>query len=354
MKISTSRTSVAAAACAALALTLAGCGSGGEKDDGAASAAEPELGPLDEYFEQMYGDYDEEQGNADMIRVEELTAECMADLGFQYTPVDYSSKSSGMALSADAEDIPWDTLEFAEQYGYGATTNPGGEEQPLPEEEGQEFVDPNQEYVETMSETEQQAYWEALYGVQNFDETDPEAEYEYNWEDAGCQGSASNEVYGDMGMGGGDDEFAALQEDMNAMWEAAMVDPRITELNAEWATCMADAGYAGLAEPADAQNLIYDKTNAIYEDAYADMDPNGEWTEEDYAAIEAGIQDDLAAITDEEIETAVADYTCRDEVDLTKAQQDINIEYQQDFVDQHKDELDAWLASTQADSGAKG
>ena len=352
MKISTSRTAVAAAACAALALTLAGCGSGGSNGDGAASAEEPELGPLDEYFEQMYGDYDEEQGNADMIRVEELTAECMADLGFQYTPVDYSSQG-GTVVSSDAEDIPWDTLEFAEQYGYGATTNPYGEEQPLPEEEGQEWVDPNQEYVETMSETEQAAYWEALYGVQTFDETDPEAEYEYNWEDAGCQGSASNEVYGDMGMGGGEDEFAALQEDMNTMWESAMADPRMVELNAEWATCMADAGYAGLAEPTDAQNLIFEKTNAIYEDAYADVDPNVEMTEEDYAAIEEGVQDDLAAVTEEEIETAVADYTCRDEIELTKTQQAINIEYQQDFVDQHKDELDAWLESTQA-AGAKG
>lgn len=280
MKITTSRTAAVAAALITLTLGLAGCGSDGGTNNGGESPSEPELGPLDKYFEQMYGDYDEEQSNADMIRIEELTAECMAELGFQYTPVDYSSQG-GMVVSSEADDIPWDTLEFAEQYGYGATTNPWGDEQPLPEETGEEWVDPNQEYVETMSETEQQAYWEALYGVQNFDETDPEAEYEYNWEDAGCQGAASNEVYGDMGMGGSDDEFTALQEDMNAMWEASMADPRIAELNAEWATCMADAGYAGLAEPADAQNLIYEKTNAIYEDAYADLDPNGEWTEED-------------------------------------------------------------------------
>ena len=44
----------------------------------------------------------------------------MQDEGFEYTPQD----ASGMTQSIEDEgDMPaWDSLEFAEQYGYGATT----------------------------------------------------------------------------------------------------------------------------------------------------------------------------------------------------------------------------------------
>jgi len=332
----------AAASGTALVLVLTACSGGAEPTD-----EETPLGALDAYFEQMYGDYDEDAGNVQMMEVEEIVAKCMSEQGFEYTPVDYSSMGRAEAVGTEELDVEWGTLEFAQEYGYGATTNPWGDQSGEPTDTGEEWVDPNSEYIEDMSQTEQTAYFAALYGDTSSSEPPEEGEVvdEYDWTTAGCQGKAQHEVY-ESGNGMDDEEFTALQDEMSAMWEAAMADPRVSGLDAEWASCMSDAGYTGLAVVADAEQQFYEKVNAIYEDAYVDVDP--EAGEADYAAVEDGIQNQLSALTTEEIETAVADYTCRDEVRYTEIQQEVNFEYQQDFVDGHRDSLDAWLEAYQA------
>src|SRR5665648_330873 len=312
---------------AALVLTLTACG-GGKSPEGSApdgsSAETPRMGPIDLLFQDMYGSSDEDQGAADQMRTEELTAQCMGEQGFEYTPVDYSAMNAGM-VAPDESEIPWGTLEFAKEWGYGITTNPYSDQEQAPVDPGQEFVDPNQEYVEGQ-------------------------EYEWKWEEAGCQGFAQHEVYPDS-MGDQDSEYAALMDEMNAMYESTIADPRLTEIEAGWASCMSDAGYSGLAKVGDAENQIYTKVEPIWNDAYADMPPDA--TEEDYAAVQEEVDAHVSAITTDEIETAVADFTCRDSLKYTETQTDINLEYQQEFYDAHKAELEAWAASM-ADGGATG
>jgi hypothetical protein len=335
-----------AAAAAALVLTLSACGGGDEP----AGSATPEPGPIDKLFEDMYADYNEEDANAQQVEIEELTAQCMAEQGFDYTPVDYSSMNGGAMGDFEEPEEEWGTIEFAKKWGYGATTNPwGGGSEPVPVEDGAEWVDPNQEYVEAMSETEQQAYYAALYGEQPEMTEEEMEEYVWTWEDSGCSGWAQHEIYGDAMGGSPDSEFADLEEEMGRMWEASTSDPRMAEIEAEWAACMSDAGYPNLAKVGDAETIIYDQTNAIYEDAYTDVAPDA--TEEDYRAVEASIQDALAAITAEEIETATADFTCREAVKYTETQQEINLEYQQEFYDAHKEELEAYAESMKSTRG---
>jgi hypothetical protein len=338
---------------AALVLTLTACGGAkspeGSDPDGS-GAETPRLGAIDLLFQDMYGDYNEDQGAADQMRSEELIAQCMGEQGFEYTPVDYGAMNSGGVISTDELDVQWGTLEFAKEWGYGITTNPYGDQMEEPVDSGEQWVDPNQAYVEAMSATEQEAYYLALYGAQYNQEYVEGQEYEWKWEDAGCQGFAQHEVYPDS-MGDQDSEYAALMDEMNTMWESSMSDPRMAEIETDWASCMSDAGYAGLAKVDDAQAQIYAKVEPIWNDAYADMPPDA--TEEDYAAVQEEVDAQLAAITAEEIETAVADFTCRDDVKYTETQTDINLEYQQEFYDAHKAELEAWVASMDA-SGAKG
>lgn len=353
MTTTTSRAALAATA-GVLALTLTACSGGGSGDGDGSASSEPEPGPLDAYFEQMYGSADEEDGMAQMRRIEEITAECMQEQGFEYTPVDHS-QNAGFAMEPEELDVEWGTVEFAEKYGYGITTDPwGGQEPPMPEE-GEEFVDPNQERVEAMSDTERQAYEAALWGEpQVFDEATEGEEMpveEWDWTKAGCSGKAQNEVY-DSANGMEDEEFTALQEEMQRMWETVEADPRLTELNSDWASCMADAGFPGLAKVGDAETAVYDETNAINEEAYADVDYSEDLSEEEYVEIDAQIQEEvrekLAAITPREIETAVADATCREDLGYTEIQHEVNVEHQQEFVDANKAELDAWLASVEA------
>ncbi|MCV2395422.1 hypothetical protein OEB99_13985 [Actinotalea sp. M2MS4P-6] len=319
-------------ACSALA--LAGC-------SGTPAASPSTAGPLEAFFADAMGSYDEEAANRDAMQVEELVAQCMAEQGFEYTPVD---QSQGISYSSDDLDVEWGTLEFAEQYGYAITTDPWGtmtEESP---EEAQEWVDPNEDYVAAMSETEQQAYYTALYGDQSqYEEVEDGEEIEYNWEDNGCQGAAQHEVY-EGGDAVDSDQFQALWDDMDAMWQAVQDDPRMAEAVAGWASCMADAGYPGMASFDDPQNQISDQVNALWDDAYADLDPETA-TEDDWAAVEDQVQGEQAALTDTEIAMATADYTCRDDADVTSLQTEVQNEYEQEFVDSHRDALEAYKAT---------
>src|SRR5665648_681589 len=338
---------LAAALGAALVLTLTACG-GGKGPEGN-DPETPRMGPIDLLFQDAYGGYDQDQANADQMRMEELTAQCMSEQGFEYTPVDYSTMNAGM-VAPDQSEIQWGTLEFAKEWGYGITTNPYSDQEQAPVDPEQQWVDPNQAYVEAMSATEQEAYYLALYGAQYNQEYVEGQEYEWKWEEAGCQGFAQHEVYPDS-MGDQDSEYAALMDEMNAMYESTIADPRLTEIEAGWASCMSDAGYSGLAKVGDAENQIYTKVEPIWNDAYADMPPDA--TEEDYAAVQEEVDAQVSAITTEEIETAVADFTCRDSLKYTETQTDINLEYQQEFYDAHKAELEAAHASM-ADGGATG
>lgn len=326
---------------AALGLVLSGCGG----DDDAKGDASPEYepGPLEAYFAQIYGGMaDEEDADAQMMRIEEATAACMAEQGFEYIPVDYSQMGGGFVTSGD--DIPWGTKEFAEEYGYGITTSPMQEE--MIEEDPEEWVDPNQEYVEAMSETEREAYYAALYGEQTYEEPLEGEEVEYNWEEAGCSGRAQQEA---NALGVDPEQMSALEEDMTAMWEAMQSDPRMAALNEEWSSCLADAGFPGYTTFGDAEQDFSERANKVYEDMWEDV--TEELTEADYLAMEEEAQRRLAELTSAEIETAVADFECRESVRWDAVSREVNLEYEQEFVDTHKAELDALVESAKAAQG---
>ncbi|WP_250443215.1 hypothetical protein [Actinotalea sp. C106] len=339
MRTTTSRSFLALTG-AGLVLTLAAC-SGGDSE----SSSAPEPGPLEVYFEDLYSDWDSDEGQAQMMRAEEIAAECMAEQGFEYIPQD---TSGGASYSSEDLDVEWGSAEFAEQYGYGITTDPWGtgEEEPVAEEE---WVDPNAEYVEAMSQSEQDAYYAALYGTDPGPAEGEEEEWEYDWELAGCQGLAQHEVY-EGGDTADSEKFAALEDEMTRMWEATEADPRLSEASAEWASCMADAGYPGLAAVGDAEEAFYEELNAIQEEAYG-QDLGEDATAEEWEALDAAAREAQSELTPREIETAVADVECRDEVGYTEVQTEVNHEHQQEFVDAHKADLDAYVEHVRESMG---
>jgi hypothetical protein len=138
-------------------------------------------------------------------------------------------------------------------------------------------------------------------------------------------------------------------EEMNRMWESVATDERILATESDWASCMADAGHPNLAKVADAENSIYEQVEPIWDAAYSDMSPDA--TEEDYLAAEAAVQEQLSAITDQEIELAVADYTCREDVGYDDAYTEANLALQQEFYDTHKAELEEWIAYQKEQQG---
>ncbi|MCL1799802.1 MAG: hypothetical protein FWG25_00340 [Promicromonosporaceae bacterium] len=312
-------------------------------------------GPLDEFNARIWGwdiNQNETQQEAqarmdqESREMEEAIAACMAELGFAYNPRDDAGGT--IIIWDDSTDGPqWGTLAFAEEFGYGISTDPWGRFDEA-DREFIEWVDPNQDILDAMSDSEREAWQEALWGppmVPNEDGTWPE------WDpmNAGCQGQAQ----GDRWMRQTPDEFLSLEEEMNNIWASFDNDPRITTLNSSWVTCMSNAGFAGYTSPNDANNELWNEWSELQgwsgmDDVWLnwdwDLHPEGPtFPEPDPAAVEA--------FTAREIEIAVADWTCRDNLRFNAVTQEVNHDIQQQFVDRHRAELEAWAQFEEARRG---
>lgn len=295
---------------------LTGCaasGSGAPQDD-----LSYEDSPLSAF---LGGDveFDEDEYEATEREVQESIAACMADEGFEYVPVDVNAAYAEEDLEAQ------DTEEWVAQHGYGIATadEPAGEE---PTE------DPNADYVEALSPGEQQAYYDTLYGpMPSEDELADDGSYAYDWQDAGCQGAADHEVRGDVLAPGS--EHDALLEAMGELYERVAESPDMVDLDAEWSACMADAGHTDLEDPNAAWERAMDDANALWgEDG---SEPSDEAT---------------AAVREAEIELALADLRCREELDYDDGMLTVQFALEEQFIEDHRAELEAYRASIEQGS----
>jgi hypothetical protein len=323
------RTPAALSALTAVVLALTGCSG----SDDAAAEAESES-PLAEYLDAVYGgdlspEEQERQFAEQQAQQEELVAACMQEQGFEYTPADPSSSF----VSGDGTEWEPDEREWVDQYGYGAVRTPFTEEG-APEEE---YVDPNADYVASLSESEQTAFYEALYGPQpTEEELGEDGSFEYDWTTAGCQGAAQHEVAGeDLSQS---DEFRPLFDAINEFYEGMPSFAGLAELEAEWSECMDAAGEGGFATQADAQNSIYEQLDEIY---------GGMEVTEDGAPVGEPDQAALDALAEREVELALVDLQCREETDYRDRFTSITHEAEQQFVDDHRSELEALKAAAE-------
>lgn len=312
-----------------VALLLTAC-SGGATGGGGSSS--DDTGPLSAYFEKLGGSYDEAKSNAQHTKSEEIIAECMAELGFEYTPTEPWSGSG----AANDEDLDWESLEFAEQYGYGYTT--GEELFGAP----QEVEDPNQERLASMSDAEMEAYNEALWGPpQEVDEEDPEAVSEWDWETAGCYGKGYYAAY-EQDDPFSDETVEAAMEEWSKVWEEIPDEPAVRDSLDEWASCMADEGH-DFANPNEANSSIGDAYNALYTPAETEFDP-----EADPDAMPEMPEPDAAAVAElrkKELALAVADRTCQEKSGYAKAQREALRKAEERIWEKYGDQLEAAAAA---------
>ncbi len=311
----------AALAAAALLVALAGCSNPG------ATTADPADSPLNKYLSALWGgdlseDQQIERMEADNREREELVAQCMTEEGFEYLPV---TQNGGVFMSGD-EWKP-DDREWVAQYGYGMVNFPGRDAPTQPENE---YVDPNEDYVASLSDSEREAYYEALHGPQpTEEELGEDGSYEYNWETAGCYGWASHEIEGDNPATS--DEYKPLMDSINEFYTQMESAPEFAEIDAAWAACMADAGHSGFAKQSDAQNSVNDELNEYYEN-------QTEWVEDDPA---------LDELAEKEIELALVDLDCREKVDYRAKRTAVTFELEEQFIADNKTELDALKAAVE-------
>lgn len=317
-----SRIALTCLVAAALAVGASGCAAGA---DGASPQKES---PLMEYLGAVYGTNlsaaEQEERFAEMQKkTEAMVAQCMKEQGFEYTP----NTQSGTFFAAGDDMWKPDDREWVAQYGYGMVKSPMSE-QPMETP----HADPNQSYLDGLSQTEQTAYWEALYGAQPAsEELNEDGSYEYDWSKAGCQGKAQHDSNNDPMQ---TEQFASLSAAINDFYTEVATHPRFTEINQKWATCMADAGRSGFAKQPDAQASISDKLSTFYEN----MNQSNGSPQDDPA---------FAALGEEEIALALVDLDCRSKTNFTQEQQKVQFELENQFISDHKAELDALKAAAE-------
>lgn len=384
------------AALASTALVLAACSSTPEASGEEEAPAAQDMGPLAEYM--GWADFDQESSMAEQEemqkKVEELTAACMKKEGFEYKPVTYDNQMYEDPNAAAYE--LWGTREFAEKYGYGISMSRSSQTEM--QNEGQEWVDPNQEYIDAMSESEKMAYYDALWGsgagmgmamtsaeevpaaseasaeeapasgeestgessdapsgevsesdAETVEETAPESapaepsagEAEPSMsmpspEEMGCSGRASAEVYPQSYMEP-DDEMNQMWEEMDRRRTALEDTPELKAATQEWTNCLADKGFPGLSNPMDVQQDLNEELAELYGETFTDMGDGGysiDSPEEPVTPDPA----DLEAFKQKEIAQAVADFDCS--VDMVALRQKLQFEMEEKFIEEYGAQLD--------------
>lgn len=318
--------SVVVALAAAATLALSGCTTGETAPAETRAASDPYVAattPFTVYWDAMYGVHDDPREIAKREKVEKLIAECMADEGFDYVPVD-QHRPKAVTPYMDG----YGTEDWAAQHGYGAFPT---DEETKQMDEQVASEDPNLEYVESLSESEQGAYYDAMQGSNPpggvYDEGEKGEAPVYPPEALGCQGRAEHDVNGDDPTQ--TSRFAPLVAAMNALEQDQLDDPAMAPIDAEWAECMADTGHPGLSTKQAASDVVFAQSSEYWDSGA---------TEEPSNAIKAGWR----AF---EIEVAVADFRCAESMDYEAKALEVQITRENQFIADNRDELDALLAN---------
>ncbi|MGF1599917.1 MAG: hypothetical protein ACFCVK_23910 [Acidimicrobiales bacterium] len=312
-----------------VALAVSACGG---SDDVEAGSGEGLSSPIAEFLGQEQYSFGGDNEAAEQRFIEderarqELIAACMREQGFEYTPVD---PAETIFFGPGGED-EWGSEEWVAEYGFGYTTQWFSQSEVGPELVGyddaqmqeQEVNDPNQEAIDAMSESEQEAYYAALYGDPDdfpaFDESMTEEEIEaqmegFEFEPSGCQGEAFAE-----------DETSAFYQEFNdeisEMYERIESDPRIIEAQQEVASCVTDKGFDFTDEQAFYEEIegelmaidqrVNESMPTFSDEEMADMTP--EQMDELFSGRTLTDEDkaDLAELQAREIDVAVAVHEC--------------------------------------------
>lgn len=326
-------------AAATVAILIGAVACSNDTDATGDAAGETNPGPIAEFLgisdpggadgEQQY--LEEERNRQEFIR------QCMAEQGFEYTPVE-PAEAGSTGTSAE-----WGTRAWTETYGFGLSTLLFSQDNVGPDLVGFDAsgvtaagTDPNQAAMEAMDETERAAYQDALYGGgMAYDEsmTDDElaaAEAGTDPGGLGCEGRAYSEAPASNEQQFYDD----FSDELNDLYARVSLDPRIVAADAEVEACMAGTGLAYASEDEFTAAILpelaemgasSDTTDALGEPELSDAD-----------------RERLAEIQAEEIEVATTLEDCGGGRTMWDLEREVTFEYEQQFLDEHAGELDGY------------
>ena len=310
------------------ALLLTGCSS----SDGKKSAGESEKSPLQKRLAFLdSGEFDEAKYSEQQKQVEAAVAQCMKEEGFEYTPVDHDSGSVTFISNSDYEDTQ--TSAYAKKYGYGIFSYPE-EETPVEDAPEEEFVDPNQDYVSSLSENEQEEFYNTLFGPspsENLSDEEMDAWFS-DPANQGCYGAAQNNAYeteNSFYESSEAQDFFDIYSDFFSTVEVE--NTKIIELNDAWSQCISEKGY-NFSSPDEAMQSVYEINESLYTQAINEdgsIEPSAqEYKEPDPEVLEEAKEDEIALAT--------ADYECQEKLDYLKKKTTLQWELEEQFIKENE------------------
>jgi len=274
---------------------------------------------------------------------EEYIAACMAEQGFTYIP-NVAAPPAVRYLAGPRLG----TREFAERFGFGVAADFRGGQDATVQRDLTVSAE-NLELLAAMSQVEREAWNEAYFGMLL---TPVEPGTIRDAASFGCVERGLQVVAGwfqtDI------PEFSAIATEVGRFREAVAVHPHTLALNAEWANCMAAAGFGRLANPFQLESALWTEWTLLsdwsrLEEIIAGWDwaalPDGPpgWTvDEDGVGTLVLDADAAASFQDREFALALADVDCREALDFDARALVINHQLQREFVDANRNELEAW------------
>jgi hypothetical protein len=330
----------------ALALSLSACagmtvgGNGGvftDSEPAAESTRDPipsrEVSPFDEFRNLLWGfGLDDEsrarQFQADRVRQEDMIAQCMNDLGFEYIPyLDYATADFGGPSDWNTNDLDWVT-----QYGFGVTTSPPGERGSGWLQVTLGNLGPNNAILEELS-AEGESAWRGAFMNRGAGWTRTINGVDYmdcfNWSWAVIQ----NEH-----QAGNSEEFAPLVDAISQMQTELLWD--ISDADRDWSRCMAEAGYSGFDTPWQASNSITVEMNSLQSRLALDPD----W---DYGNPTADNSPEFADLQSHELALATASLGCKISTDFEAKRAAHVTAIENQFITDHRAELEALRAAAE-------
>jgi hypothetical protein len=202
---------------AAVLVTVSGCqsgaGSAGSKGDGKPLPGIKEFGLNEEQFAEH------------VEKTQKLIAQCMADAGFEYVPVDV--KTIEAAQARVRQDPGYTRRSYKEKWGLAVTTR---FDYPVRDT----GLGPNLETWQSLPASDREAYSRTLWG------DDPRYDFVFAFDEedfsgtGGCTREAVSKVFTPAQLKG---------TYVNPKDVLVENDPRIIEAEDKWTECMRDAGY---------------------------------------------------------------------------------------------------------------
>jgi hypothetical protein len=181
---------------------------------------------------------------------QDAVAACMKKQGFDYIPVDPSTYTAFADSSGDG--LEYGSDEWTAKYGFGISTQRWPQTSVGPDLIGYDDSqfnadnapkDPNQDYVTSLGEAEQQAYQKALYGeaiaatATSQLTTDDTATAEPSFQMGGCMGEAES------GTNALQTKFyQEFSDELDALYQRAQEDPRVVAFDKKVSDCVSGKG----------------------------------------------------------------------------------------------------------------